>query len=331
MKKKTYLLQQKEDIKFKTKQEFARDVLKGLSKPLKSLPSKYIYDSEGSRLFKEITKLPEYYLTTTEMEILKNNRKQICNKIGNKEFNLIDLGCGDGKKTGVLLQELQKNDCNFYFFPIDISEDAIAEFTDNLKNEFLDLQIRGLVSEYFEGLSWLSSKNNKRNVVLFLGSNIGNFNPIKTKSFLSSLWKSLNNGDLVLIGFDLKKNIDLMTKAYNDKQGITAAFNKNLLKRINSELKGNFDLNQFEFYATYDKTEEAVKSFLISKKKQKVFIQKLNKFFTFKAREPIHTESSYKYHFERIKEMAGNNNFEIVENFFDTNSYFVDSLWKVVK
>lgn len=325
------LLQEGENIKFKTHQEFANDVLIGLLQSLKWLPSKYIYDTRGSRLFKEIMELPEYYLTRAEIEILKSKKKQIAKEIGDKEFNLIELGCGDGKKTKILLEQFLKNNQRLHFFPIDISEDSISEFIDSLRGQYPDLRSEGLVSDYFEGLYWLSEQNHRKNVVLFLGSNIGNFTPLKAGVFLSSLWKALNNDDLVLIGFDLRKNTDMMVKAYNDKKGVTAAFNKNLLTRINGELKGNFDLDQFEFYATYDVVEGAIQSYLISKIKQEVFIGELKWLFSLKEKEPIHTESSYKYLTSDIEDMACKNNFEIVDNYFDSNKYFVDSLWKVVK
>ncbi len=325
------LFQEGENIKFKTHQEFANDVLIGLSQSLKWLPSKYIYDTRGSSLFKEIMELPEYYLTRAETEILKSKKGQISKEIGDKEFNLIELGCGDGKKTKILLEQFLKNNQRLHFFPIDISEDSISEFIDSLRGQYPDLRSEGLVSDYFEGLYWLSEQNHRKNVVLFLGSNIGNFTPLKAGVFLSSLWKALNNDDLVLIGFDLRKNTDMMVKAYNDKKGVTAAFNKNLLTRINEELKGNFDLDQFEFYASYDVVEGAIQSYLISKIKQEVFIGELKWLFSLKEKEPIHTESSYKYLTSDIEDMACKNNFEIVDNYFDSNKYFVDSLWKVVK
>ena len=325
------LFHEGENIKFKTHQEFVNDVLIGLSQPLKWLPSKYIYDKQGSKLFQEIMKLPEYYLTRTEIEILNSKKRQIAEKIGDKEFNLIELGCGDGKKTRIILDEFLRNKHRFHFHPIDISESSISDFMDSLRSQYPDLRSEGLVSDYFEGLYWLSEQNHRKNVVLFLGSNIGNFTPLKAGVFLSSLWKALNNDDLVFIGFDLKKNIDMMVRAYNDKNGVTAAFNKNLLKRINRELKGNFELDQFEFYATYDAVEGAIQSYLISKKKQDVFIGELKWLFSLKSQEPIHTESSYKYLTSDIEDMADKNNFKIIENYFDSNKYFVNSLWKVVK
>jgi len=325
------LFNEGENIQFKTHQEFANDVLIGLSQPLKWLPSKYIYDRQGSRLFQEIMELPEYYLTRTEIEILESRKNQISEEIGDREFNLIELGCGDGKKTKIILDEFLRKKHRFHFYPIDISENSISDFMNSLRSKYPDLRSEGLVSDYFEGLYWLSAQNHKKNVVLFLGSNIGNFTPLKAGVFLSSLWKALNNGDLVFIGFDLRKNTETMVRAYNDKKGVTAAFNKNLLKRINRELKGNFDLDQFEFYATYDVVEGAIQSYLISEIKQEVFIGELKWLFSLKEKEPIHTESSYKYLTSDIEDMADKNNFEIIENYHDPNKYFVDSLWKVVK
>jgi L-histidine Nalpha-methyltransferase len=320
-----------EGIRSKIRQEFANDVLIGLSQSLKWLPSKYIYDEEGSRLFKEITRLPEYYLTRAEISLLRKWGDNICRQIENREFNLIELGCGDGLKAGILLEGFLRRGQGLHFYPIDISKHAIEKLIENLKEKFPKQEVSGLVSEYFEGIYWLSSQNRKRNMVLFLGSNIGNFTPIKAGVFLSSLWRALNNGDLVFIGFDLKKDIPTMIKAYNDKKGITEKFNKNLLKRINKELNGNFNPDQFDFYATYDVVEGAIQSYLISRKKQQVFIEDLKWQFDFKAQEPIHTESSYKYNIEEIEEMAVKNNFKLIKHFFDEDKYFVDSLWKVVK
>jgi len=322
---------QESNSRQKTNQEFANDVLIGLSQPLKWLPSKYIYDREGSRLFREITCLPEYYLTRTELGLLQEKRDHICKMVSVREFNLIELGCGDGIKTSILLEGFRKERSEFHFFPIDISQDAISGLVADIRQRFPGLDTRGLVSEYFEGLYWLASQNQRRNLVLFLGSNIGNFTPIKAGVFLSSLWRALNDGDLVFIGFDLKKDIRMMIKAYNDSLGITEAFNKNLLKRINRELGGNFDPDQFDFYATYDVVEGAIQSYLISRKKQVVFIDELKWQFNLRPSEPIHTESSYKYTVEDIEEMAGKNNFMLVENFFDSDRHFVDSLWRVVK
>jgi len=315
----------------KLRQEFAGDVLAGLSRYHKALPSKYIYDSEGSRIFQEIMELPEYYLTRKETEIIWNNRKQFKEIIQNEPINLVELGAGDGEKTKILLRELIETKQDFFYVPIDISTSALRGLLENLEKEFSGLRTEGLVSEYFSGLSWLSKLNQGRNVVLFLGSNIGNFNPSACDTFLSGLWNALNDGDYVYIGFDLRKDIAIMSKAYKDSKGVTADFNLNLLKRINRELKADFDTEQFFFDSSYDVIESAIQSYLISRKKQQVYIGDLDTQFSFKAWEPIHTESSYKFLMEDIEAMAKKNHFKIVENFYDSEKYFVDSLWQVKK
>lgn len=332
MKETGYKILQTGDIDVpKSQQEFAIDVLIGLSQNLKWLPTKYIYDSEGTRLFQEIMELPEYYLTRKEKEILKNSKKQFREIVKNEEFNLVELGPGDGKKTKILLKELIEKKLEFHYVPIDISESAVKGLLESLKKEFPGLRTEGLVAEYFTGLSWISNLKRRRNVVLFLGSNIGNFSPPACEIFLASLWNTLNDGDYVFFGFDLRKDIAIMSKAYNDSKGVTADFNLNLIRRINRELNADFDTDEFLFYSCYDVMEGAIQSYLVSRKNQQVFIGELNRLFSFKPWEPIHTESSYKYLMEDIEKMASKNHFEIVENFYDSERYFVDSLWQVKK
>jgi uncharacterized SAM-dependent methyltransferase len=173
--------------------------------------------------------------------------------------------------------------------------------------------------------------DHKKKVVLFLGSNIGNMNPCEAKSFLIRLWNSLNHDDFILIGFDIKKDIKKLIRAYNDNQDITAEFNKNLLYRINKELGGEFDADKFEYFSTYDPQDGAIKSYLISKERQRVYIHAIQKQFHFDAYEAIHTESSYKYDIKDIINLAEKNGFKIEKNYFDKKKYFTNSLWRVVK
>ncbi len=313
------------------KHKFAMEVLMGLSGKLKKLPTEYIYDDNGSELFKQIMELPEYYLTNAETEVLLNNKQKLREKINWNDFNLIELGAGDGIKTKIIIDDLINNEVKFNYIPIDISASAIVGLVDDFSKEFPNLKIEGIVSDYFSGLKWLSNLTSKQNLVFFLGSNIGNFNQEQINAFLSSLWQILNDGDLILIGFDLKKDIKEMIKAYDDSQGVTAQFNLNLLERINSELKGNFDMDKFRFYSTYDVSEGAIMSYLISQTKQTVYIEDLNRSFDFNEWEPIHTESSYKFSIEDIEKLAEQNKFEIVEHYFDKKKQFTDSLWKVKK
>lgn len=309
--------------------EFANDVEKGLTSEKKYLMSKYIYDDKGSLLFKKIMDLPEYYLTSCEIEILNNIKNNIAEIMKDDTFNLIELGAGDGKKTKILLERFKKSNLQFRYIPIDISESAVCDLINNIAKE-LDINASGLVTEYFYGLKHLSESDDTRKLVLFLGSNIGNMNPKNAHSFLSALRDSINKNDNILIGFDLKKDITKLINAYNDRQGITAAFNKNLLSRINYELGADFDLKKFFFYCTYDVQQSAIKSFLISSEDQSVHIKAIDKQIKFEKWEPIHTESSYKYSLKDIKQMAADNGFEIIRNYFDNNKYFTDSMWRAV-
>jgi len=310
--------------------QFARDVLKGLSQPCKSIPCKYIYDERGSELFCKIMELPEYYLTDCEKNSLNAHKGSISDTIGHGHSNLIELGAGDGMKTKILIRHLLKHGHDFHYYPIDISESAVVNLAQCLNREYPGLKIRGLVTDYFKGLTWLSQQNNAKNVVLFLGSNIGNLSPREAMDFLKHLRRSINKGDYILIGFDLKKDIDTMVGAYNDAQGITEQFITNILLRINRELGGEFDPGCFRFVSNWDDLSGAIKSYLVSTCDQNVHIRGLNTFFTFDEGEAVHAESSYKFTTGQCSVMAEEAGFSIVDNYFDDRSYFVDSLWTAV-
>jgi L-histidine N-alpha-methyltransferase len=310
---------------------FALDVLIGLSQKPKFLPSKYFYDEEGSKLFQQITELPEYYLTQCESEIFQNKKGAIAGLIGGNEFNLVELGAGDGRKTKILLEQFLKEELDFRYVPIDICEAAVEGLISGLDKHVPQVPIEGLVADYCDGLKWLSTMNGYRNVVLFLGSSIGNFSYSEAREFLYGLWNALEDGDYLLIGFDLKKDIQILERAYNDSQDVTAQFNLNLLHRINRELGGNFDADQFQHYSSYNALSGAMESYLISRQKQVVDIGALNQSFPFEAWEPMHTEYSYKYLESDIASLAEETGFTIVAQLMDSKRYFVDSVWEVSK
>lgn len=312
-------------------QSFALDILLGLSQNPKKISSRYFYDKEGSELFTKITELPEYYLTKCEFEIMEKYKEQIADLVSGEAFNLIELGPGDGRKTNVLLKHFLGIGLNFQYIPIDISEASMKDLVISMNNKFSNLNTHGLVTEYFSGIKWLNENKKRKNLILFMGSNIGNFNASHARAFLRSLWNSLNNDDYILIGFDLKKDIDLMLNAYNDSQGITSSFNMNLLKRINKELGGNFDIEKFRHFSNYDVYSGAIESYLISTEKQIVFLKELGQEFSFQAWEPMHTEYSYKYLESDIELLAKETGFTIEKQFYDSKNYFVDSIWKVNK
>ena len=312
-------------------QAFALDVLVGLSEVPKRLSSKYFYDDHGSRLFQKITELPEYYLTNCEMNVFDTKKEEIADLLVGSKFNLVELGAGDGRKTSKLIEYFLKKQFNFTYIPIDISEGAMKLLVDIMTSTFQHLQINGIVAEYFHGLKWMGKLENCRNLVLFLGSNLGNFNKPQSRVFLRNLWNTLNDGDLLLTGFDLKKDINLMQKAYNDSKGLTSEFNLNLLQRINTELGGNFDLSKFRHYSSFDVFSGAMESYLVSLEAQTVFIKEIGQTFSFKAWEPIHTEYSYKYLESDIEELAKVTGFYVEKKLYDSKRYFVDYIWKVNK
>jgi len=329
----TFRILSPEDLqKFRhAEHNFSSDVLVGLSRTPKELPSRYFYDEKGSRLFQKITELPEYYLTKCENEILNTQKNKISSLMESQVFNLVELGAGDGRKTSILISHFLKKKLKFKYIPIDISESAMKSLISFMNKKFPDLTTEGIVAEYFDGVKWLNQLNSNRNLVLFLGSNLGNFNRTNSNVFLHNLWNSLNSGDYVIIGFDLKKKIDIMLKAYNDSKGITSEFNLNLLHRINQELGGNFDLENFRHYASYDVFTGAMESYLVSLKQQTIFIKEIGQTFSFEAWEPIHTEYSYKYLESDIEKLAADTGFIIQEQLFDSKRFFLDSIWLVQK
>ena len=325
------VLEQNEIQAEKARRAFANDVLLGLFGRPRKLPSRYFYDEEGNRLFQQIMDLPEYYLTDCELSILHHHKKRISGHLAGERFNLIELGAGDGTKTRVLLEHFIQRDLDFRYVPIDICQEAVADLVRHCGSVLPEMSTEGLVSEYFDGLHWISGLEEGRNVVLFLGSNIGNFTASEARVFLHSLWNALNDGDFLLIGFDLKKDIDLLVKAYSDSQGVTAEFNLNLLRRINRELGGDFQPRRFAHYASYNFVAGAMESFLVSRESQTVFIEALRQRFAFDPWEPIHTEVSRKFLRSDVAALAHETGFETVDEMTDPRGWFVDSLWRVRK
>ncbi|MHA2501501.1 MAG: L-histidine N(alpha)-methyltransferase [Candidatus Kariarchaeaceae archaeon] len=310
---------------------FAKDVFLGLMRTRKMLPSKYMYDSRGSEIYEKIMELPEYYLVKAEYDALDLAKHRLSTILCKTKFNMIELGAGNGYKTKLLLDQFKKDDLDFTYVPIDISEGAMIELVDSLNRDMPELEVNGLVADYYDALEHLriNSDPHTKNFVLFLGSNLGNFTFEDATAFIFSLWRSLNPNDLLLIGFDLRKDIDRMISAYNDPQGVTEEFNLNVLRRINNELGGNFDLDAFIHYEPYNVYEGSMESYLLSQKDQEVYIEKFGKTFSFKKWEPIFMEQSYKYTLEDAHNLAAITGFDVMEDFYDSNSFFLDSLWCV--
>ncbi|MEX0362815.1 MAG: L-histidine N(alpha)-methyltransferase [Allomuricauda sp.] len=233
---------------------FEQEVYEGLTSFPKHLSSKYFYDEIGDKLFQDIMAMPEYYLTNCEFDILEANKAKISALFSQdgEAFSLFELGAGDGKKTKILLQYLVDNKVPFDYRPIDISQNALDQLETALKQEIPAVEINTLQGTYFDTLRDIDKVNGRKKVILFLGSNIGNLLHEPAIEFLKNLRDSVNEGDLILMGFDQKKNPQTILDTYNDKTGITEAFNINILARINRELGGDFVLDNFLHWEVYD-------------------------------------------------------------------------------
>lgn len=312
-------------------EEFKTEIMTGLSKPNKAIPSKYFYDRRGCQLFNQITRHPAYYLTRCEIEILTTYKATLANFLRAETFNLIELGPGEGIKTLILMEQFMHDALLFHYSPIDISVKYLEALEQQIAQQLPTLKVSAIHAEYMSGLQWLSTHSKQRNFVLFLGSSIGNFTHPDTEHFLGSLQHILHHGDYVLIGFDLRKDISILMDAYNDDAGITRDFNMNLIERINRELGADFDVAKFSHYATYNVYSGAMESYLISRANQTIKVDALKSAFNFQAFEPIHLEYSHKYLIPQIEKFANSTGFQVIKNFTDSRQFFVDSLWQVKK
>jgi L-histidine N-alpha-methyltransferase len=310
-----------------TDEQFYKDVMAGLTANPKRLDSKYFYDAQGDKLFQELMNCEEYYPTNCEMEIFTSQTAEICKAIiaDGDAFDLIELGAGDATKSTQLLKYLIDNKADFSYLPIDISENVISYLNITLPVTLPGIKITGLNGEYFDMLKKAAAISNKRKVVMFLGSNVGNMPVPVALGFCKELRNNLSKGDMMLVGVDLKKNPKTVLAAYNDKGGITKRFNLNLLERINRELYGDFNTDHFDHYATYDPETGACKSYLISLTDQKVRIG--DETISFIKDEYIYMEISQKYAVEQINDMAEGADFKPLNQFFDNKKWFVDNIW----
>ncbi|MCD9856003.1 L-histidine N(alpha)-methyltransferase [Epilithonimonas sp. JDS] len=313
-----------------SKETFLADVLEGLNSSPKKLHSKYFYDEAGDRLFQQIMNMPDYYLTDCELDIFKNKTEQLAKSIliDNEPFDLIELGAGDAMKSSYLLEHLTTKNIDFTYMPIDISRHILEELNEKFNIDLPELNVITLEGDYFDMLDKAMTISNRRKVVLFLGGNIGNMDMGESYHFCRELRRKLNRGDILLIGFDLKKNPHIILKAYNDSAGITSSFNLNLLIRMNRELEADFDVLNFQHYQTYDPISGACKSYLVSLTEQNVHIG--NQIFRFEENELIDMEISQKFFIDDINKLARDSKFHIIDEIADSKNWFVDSIWQVL-
>ena len=310
---------------------FARDVLAGLtSRPKKLLP-KYFYDELGSRLFEAICCLPEYHVTRDEEEILNEYVDEITSKInisGQGAVRLVELGSGSSQKTRHIIDALFRRVSELQYLPIDISRSSLERSSKELLQAYPRLSITAYAAAYdsalsaLQGTSLQAPQGDVRTVVLFLGSSIGNLDPDEARYLLREVRRVLRPGDVLLVGADLKKSPDILIPAYADSLGVTAAFNLNLLVRINRELGGDFNLSNFEHRALYNEGHSRVEMHLFSRENQTVEISGINLEVKFDAGESIHTENSYKYGVDDLRHLATATGFDLNRSWFDGNRRF---------
>jgi L-histidine Nalpha-methyltransferase len=325
--------------------EFAIDVAAGLSGKKKFLPFRYFYDKAGSELFEQICLQQEYYHTRTEAAILADCSRRVADLLSNHDdgddgsilLSVIELGSGNSTKTRILLKQIiivaRNSSSRVVYFPIDISHAILQETAASLKSE-LDITVISIPADYIEGMKQATKiisdgssskmqRKKKKKLVLFLGSSIGNFEPGQAASFLSMTRKRMEEGDMLLVGFDMHKERRVLDAAYNDKKGITARFNLNLLERINNELEGQFDLGKFAHAAFYNEQLRRIEMHIVSKEDQDVYIGgAIGRSFHFEKGETIHTENSYKYDMRQIKDIARASGFTLKEHFMDEKKWF---------
>jgi L-histidine N-alpha-methyltransferase len=311
----------------------AEEVLAGLSARHKTLPPKLFYDAAGSDLFDQITETPEYYPTRTERAILTDNAGEIISQAGNN-LTLVELGAGSATKTQVLIAALLRRQLRAEFYPVDVSSSALQGALTTLNGHFPRCRVSPIVADYTHKIPDLSSIPGCK-LVLFIGSTIGNFEPEEALAFLKNVHASLKSedalqpGNALLIGFDLIKDARILHAAYNDAQGVTAAFNKNMLAHINRELGGNFDLNAFAHVAFWNPRKSRIEMHLESLRDQTVRISDMGRSFPFARGERIHTENSYKFTAASMRRLLRRSGFKLEKNWTDEKGWFGEALARV--
>jgi len=298
----------------------AREVRDGLSATPKRLPCKFLYDDVGSALFEQITDLPEYYLTRTERAIFEDYAGEILEAAGTP-LTLVELGAGTANKTRILIEELLQRQTRALFYPIDVSPAALNEAVQQMAIQFPQLRVNPIVADYSGGVPALS-RISGRKLVLFIGSSIGNYDPPDAIAMLRRIRRPLRAGDALLLGTDLAKSAKVLVPAYDDAQGITAEFNKNILARLNRELDADFNVDAFRHLALWNRRASRMEIYLESLKAQTVFIPAIDMDVHFAAGERIHTENSYKYTGDMVNSILNQAGFKLERTWSDPKGWF---------
>jgi dimethylhistidine N-methyltransferase len=298
----------------------AADVIQGLTQTQKSLPPQYFYDERGSELFEQICDLPEYYLTRTETEILRNCAGAIAQLTGTCE--LVELGSGSSTKTRILLDAYQQKGLPLYYSPIDVSPSILESSAKDLLQHYPTLIVHGWVGTFRQALQRLNPSPLPSRMICFIGSTLGNLAPAACDAFFSQITQALQPGEYFLLGIDLQKPTDILEAAYNDRQGVTAAFNLNMLRHLNHKFDADFDLTQFEHWAFYNAEAQQIEMHLRSRIAQTVHLKALDLTVTFEAGETILSEISRKFNLPDITAELRHHDLNPVQVWTDANQWF---------
>jgi dimethylhistidine N-methyltransferase len=304
----------------KIEKTFAEEISSSLIGNSKFISPKFFYDKKGSDLFEKICTLSEYYPTRTEINILKNLSIELPSYL-DETFRLVELGSGTSVKTRLILDIFTSLQDTTEYFPIDISE-ILTESSEQLLKDYDGLHITGIIDTYEGGLEFLKNYDNRKNLIIFLGSSFGNFSPNAGREFLKKINSTMKSGDLFLIGLDLIKDKQILESAYNDSLGVTAQFNLNVLSRINDELDADFNLDNFLHYSIYNKEDQRIEMYLKSLVRQSIIISKSDLLLNLEKNELIHTEYSHKYSLDQIRELLESVGFKINHIWLDDKKYF---------
>ncbi|HEX7152885.1 MAG TPA: L-histidine N(alpha)-methyltransferase [Thermoanaerobaculia bacterium] len=307
--------------------DFADDVRRGLTAAHKALPPRWFYDALGSALFEAICQLPEYYVTRAETDVLSSHAAEIARAFG-PSVRIAELGSGSARKTRILLDAVTQRQPELEYLPIDVDAGMLEASGHALIAEYPSLRVSAICADFGRPSVALRDAltRDRRNVVLFLGSSIGNLDPLASAAMLRDLRGVLAPGDALFLGADLRKSKEILEPAYDDPLGVTAAFNLNVLSRINRELGGQFDLRAFAHRAFYDEEHGRIEMHLVSLRDQLVAIDALELEVHFAESETIHTENSYKYDRATLAHLAEETGFTVEQTWTDRHDFFVDAL-----
>ncbi len=299
---------------------YVDEVMNGLMARRQTLPCKLFYDDRGSALFEEITRLPEYYLTRIELEILRDRGKEIALAAGSP-VSIVELGAGTATKTGTLVRAFARRQMRVKYFPVDISPAALAEAKKRIRDECPGVVIRPVIADFSNGFGFLQNIPGRK-IVLYLGSSIGNFDWHAATAMLRKVRDRLNSGDALLLGTDMVKSPEILVPAYNDAQGVTAEFDKNILVRLNREFDADFDLDSFRHVAEWNPLRSRMEIYLESTRAQAVTLRTTGLIVKFAAGERIHTENSYKYTEQMVETMLCVSGFKLEKTWYDRRRWF---------